>query len=448
MIKYQISEIKANSYYNDDIMLDNYFIIATPPCPITQEQLNALKEWNFKELISDGKISITKTAEKNNNLDTEKLKKTIKLGKTESVTLTDFLDEEEAESVTNHDEEIKENEDANKTIEVKHIDIEKPNTNYNLKNVSDENQHLEIARNVYNEYLKYITQVYTHYATHHELSLPDLSETILELCNFIRENKKYVLIIQAEQNKVSKNYIVSHSMRSTVFSIIIAQQLKMPVDKMVELGVTCMLHEIGQIRLPPQLYMSDRPLTPVEKAQMATHPIIGYNIVKEAGFPLSIQLGILEHHERETGTGYPRHLPHNGEEITLYAKIIAVACSFEAISAPRNFKEARTTSEAMIEMLRNENHQYDDTVIKALLLSVSLFPIGSYVYLSNGRVAQVIDISEISPKNPLVELVGIKDENGNPIQIQTDDNKIKIIRAMNKKEVDDVLEALKTQLKN
>ncbi len=441
MTQYQISEIKPNSYFNADTMLDNYFIISSPPCPITQNQLNALKEWNFQDLYSDGKLSIIKTAEKESQDNKEELKKKVNLGKTEFVTLTDFLDKKEAESVS-EPEEITE-EEYNKTSEVSYINIEKPKTDYNLSNTSDEKQKLEISRNVYNEYLKYINDIYTHYATHHELSLNSMSETVLELCNFIRENKKYVLIIQSEQTGKSNNFLVSHSMRSTVFSIIIAQQLKMPIDKMVELGVTCMLHEIGQIRLPPQIYMSEKPLTPMEKAQIATHPIIGYKIVKEAGFPLSMQLGILEHHERENGTGYPRHLPHPTEQITLYAKIIAAACSFEAISAPRHFKEARTTSEAMVEMLRNENHQYDDTVIKALLLSVSLYPIGSYVYLSNGRVARVFDINQNSPKNPIVEIVGMKNADGSTIKIQTDDSKIRVIRAMNKKEADDVLEMLK-----
>ena len=103
--------------------------------------------------------------------------------------------------------------------------------------------------------------------------------------------------------------------------------------------------------------------------------------MKGFDFPLSICLGVLEHHEKENGKGYPRHL--SGARISPYAKIIAVACSFEAITSPRHYKEAKSSYEAMVELLKNESKQYDETVIKGLLFSLSLFPIGAmFVFLT------------------------------------------------------------------
>lgn len=235
-------------------------------------------------------------------------------------------------------------------------------------------------------------------------------------------------------------------MRSTVLAITIALQLRMPMSKMVELGVASLLHEIGMIRLPPQLYINNKKLNAGERAKLFTHPIITYNILKDSNFPLSIQLGVLEHHERENGTGYPRHL--SGGQISMYSKIIAVACSFEAITTPRKYKEEHTAYEAMIEMLKNVNHSYDDTVVKALLVSMSLFPIGTYVYLSNGKVAQVCDVQPTNPKNPIVQILGEANEDGSPKTVQTDDATIKIVRVMNKQEVEDVLKALDSQKKD
>ena len=119
-----------------------------------------------------------------------------------------------------------------------------------------------------------------------------------------------------------------------------------------------------------------------------------------------------------------------------------MAWSFEAITAPRNFREARTTYEGMIEMLKNSNHLYDETVIKALLYSISLFPIGAFVFLSNGRVGQVVDVSPASPKNPIVQIVGSVNPDGTPKRIQTDDKTIRIVRTMNKEESDDLRKSL------
>ena len=140
------------------------------------------------------------------------------------------------------------------------------------------------------------------------------------------------------------------------------------------------------------------------------------------------------------GRELARHLLKNN--ISLYGKIIGVACSFEAITAPRNFREARTTYEGMIEMLKNSNHLYDETVIKALLYSISLFPIGAFVFLSNGRVGQVVDVSPASPKNPIVQIVGSVNPDGTPKRIQTDDKTIRIVRTMNKEESDDLRKSL------
>ena len=304
----------------------------------------------------------------------------------------------------------------------------------------EDNRKLLESQNAYDKFMEFINYVYTKYATQKIISLPELNGKVLELCNFVRENKKFLLRISPSFETRNKNFLISHSLRTAIFAIIIGLQIKMPYEKLIELGVASILHEIGQIRLPPQLYMNNNPLSHSEKAQMQTHTIIGYNIVRNAGLPFTIQLGVLDHHERENGTGYPRHLLKN--DISLYGKIIGVACSFEAITAPRNFREARTTYEGMIEMLKNSNHLYDETVIKALLYSISLFPIGAFVFLSNGRVGQVVDVSPASPKNPIVQIVGSVNPDGTPKRIQTDDKTIRIVRTMNKEESDDLRKSL------
>ena len=119
-----------------------------------------------------------------------------------------------------------------------------------------------------------------------------------------------------------------------------------------------------------------------------------------------------------------------------------MACSFEAITAPRHYKSAQSTYEAMVDMLKNNKQYYDENVIKALLYSLSLFPIGGYVYLSNGRIAQVVDVNPEDPKNPVVQLLSI-DKTTKVEVIQTSDKDIKIVRALTPEETTDVLKAQK-----
>ena len=229
-------------------------------------------------------------------------------------------------------------------------------------------------------------------------------------------------------------------MRTTVLCLAIALQLHLNLSKMIELGVTSILHEIGMLRLPPQLYMTSRKLSVREKAQISKHTLLGYTIIKDLGFGLSVQLGVLEHHEKENGTGYPRRL--SGEKISSNAKIISVACTYEAISSPRSYKDEKSTFDALLELLQNKEHAYDGSVIKALLYTVSLYPIGTYVYLSNRKIAEVIDTNPDNPKTPVVQILTEKEPDGSLKTLQIGENNINILRILTKQEKEDILKII------
>jgi len=222
--------------------------------------------------------------------------------------------------------------------------------------------------------------------------------------------------------------------RSTILTIIIGTYLKLPNYRLIELGVAALLHEVGMLKLPQNIYLSQRPLTAAEQKAIVSHPVIGYSILKSFDFPLAVCLGALEHHERENATGYPRHL--TSEKISLYAKIIAVACSYEALSAKRPHKEAKDGYTGMLELLKNEGKQYDDTVVRALVLSLSIYPIGLYVLLSNGKKGQVIDVNPETPRFPIVQIFGETTPDGKIKTMQTSQSGLTIIRPLNRSEIE------------
>lgn len=443
------------------IFLDEKFILLPAGCTFTEEIKKALEDWEIKNILcdapqkQDSQEDFESDFKNTVQTDTPAPKK-MDASEFESVSMEDFgfSIEEEPKKEQQKQEPKKTAEKPQQAQTTQPSQVQAPQkmnvqqnmqsniqhprqTNYiNLQagQISQaENYKLEEAQTVYNNYLVYITKIYTRYATHKELNIGQIEQTMQELCFFIQNNKKFILRVTPEIAVTGKDFLVSHALRSAIFSIVIGLQFNMPFDKLVELAATAILHEIGQIRLPPQLYLTQKSLSVNERAQLATHTVLGFNILKENKFPLSMQLGVLEHHERENGTGYPRHL--TGEKISLYAKIISVACSFEAITAPRDYKTAKHPFEAMCEMLRNENHQYDETVIKALLFSVSLYPIGAYVLLSNNHIAQVTDTNSVDPRFPIVQIVGMKNELGNPLTVQVDGHQLKIVKVLEKSEV-------------
>lgn len=390
----KLENLKSDLSFNGDLQLDKNFILLPAKAVVSDDLIKVLSDWNFTEFQCSEEVPDFSSSQ-------EKKQDTKASSESKVSTVKDSVKQALAKAKTS-------------------------------EWISTERSKMNSVQTVYNEYMNYINSVYTHYATHKKIDFQELSDTVKDLCVFIKDNKRYVLRITPSAEARSKNFLVIHSMRSTVLAITLGLELHMALSKLIELGISCILHEIGMLRLPPQLYMTDRPLTAAEKAQIMTHPHTGFNILKDLEFPLSILLGVLEHHEKENGLGYPRHLP--GNKITTYAKIISVACSFEAITAPREYKSERTTFDAMVEMLKNPNGQYDSTVIKALLYSLSLYPIGAYVCLQNGKIGIVTDVSPNNPKNPIVQLANERNEDGTVKAIQTDDNQNRIVRVLSKEE--------------
>ena len=402
--------LHENLTFTGDLMIDSTFVLLPQTAPVTNELIKALKEWEFDSFYCEGNLS---------------------LGGDIGISVSTGADDQ------------KQDVNAPKIGESLKAAIERSK---NIQLDNSDKARMDMVQKVYEEYMNYIESVFTHYATHKEIDQDDLSETVKELCVFIKENKRFILRVNPAEGATNKNFLVTHSMRTTVLAIAIALQLHMPLSKMVDLGVTSILHEIGMLRLPPQIYMTDKKLTPGERSQILKHPVLGYTIVKDLNFPLNIQLGVLEHHEKENGTGYPQK--KSGDKISNNAKIISVACSYEAISSPRSYKTGRSTFEAIVELLQNRERSYDDSIIRGLLYTVSLFPIGSYVYLSNRKIAQVIDTNPDNPKTPIIQYLTEKEADGSPKVSPTGSNGINIVRILSKDEEKDILELVKDKYKD
>jgi len=382
---FTVGEMQEQEIFTADVFLDKKFLLLPPGVAVTRYLKNALQDWEFRSIYSEGEIT------------------------------TEFKVSDYTSTAPEPDA----------TLE----DVVEPSSD---AGDGTDGEGLTVIEKAFYDFQAFIEAVYTRYATKKDLNLQIISDRVKELCEFIRDNKRYVLRIQPSQESRERNYLVVHSMRSTVFAIVIGLQLKFPIHKLIELGVSCILHEIGMIRLPPQLYMGNRPLAPAEKNAILTHPVLSYNILREFSFPLNICLGVLEHHERENGAGYPRKLTK--EKISIYAKIIAVACSYEAVTAPRPYKEAQDAYSGILEIMKNVGKQYDETIIRALLFAVSLYPIGLYVLLSNNKIGQVVDVNPDNPKFPIVQLYGETAVDGKPRLIETGEYAIKIVRPLSKEE--------------
>ena len=379
MKEYLVRDIQPNSFFTKTLMLDKGFIITAPEMPFTPEISEILGKWSFKTIYSDGEQNAKYIPEE-----------------TSGGTVT----EERIGSISQQS------------------DAEK----------------MKKAEEFYSSLLRFIENLLIRATVSDELDYKDVTDKIRDMIDYVKEDRRFLMrVLRNIEPAPDKNYMASHSVRSTILSIIIGSYIKLPNHRLIELGVAAILHEVGMLKLPSSIYLSHRQLTPQEQKAILTHPILGYSMLKSHDFPLSVCLAALEHHERENSSGYPRRL--TGEKISLYAKIIAVACSYEALSSKRPHKEAKDGYTGMLELLKNEGKAYDDTIVKALVVSLSIYPIGLYVLLSNGKKGQVIDVNPENPRFPIVQIFGETTPDGRIITVQTSQDTVMISRPLQRSEI-------------
>jgi len=146
-------------------------------------------------------------------------------------------------------------------------------------------------------------------------------------------------------------YTYTHSVNVGILSIYLAKRLYSS-DKhhdLRELGAGFFLHDLGKVRVAPEILNKPARLTELEMKRMRIHPYQGFKILEETG-TLSEECRVIcmQHHEREDGNGYPRRL--KGDEIHDYARICCIADVFDALTAERSYKRSLSPFDALTVM--------------------------------------------------------------------------------------------------
>jgi putative two-component system response regulator len=155
-------------------------------------------------------------------------------------------------------------------------------------------------------------------------------------------------------------YTAGHQQRVSLFSAAIAGAMGLPGDAVEHIKMAAMIHDIGKIYIPVEFLNKPGSLSPPEWNIVKMHAQIGYDIIKPIGFPFPIHEIILQHHEREDGSGYPRGL--TSPEICIEAKIISVADVVEAMAHHRPYRPAKGLDEAIRELRANRDVKYNSKV--------------------------------------------------------------------------------------
>jgi HD-GYP domain-containing protein (c-di-GMP phosphodiesterase class II) len=129
-----------------------------------------------------------------------------------------------------------------------------------------------------------------------------------------------------------------------------------------------MLHDVGKLGVPTKVLQKNGKLTEEEYAAIQLHPMRGLDIVREIGFLDEALAGIMHHHERIDGRGYPMGLA--GDEIPEFARVLAVADAFDSMTSTRSYRGARPVSEAIEELRKWSGTQFDPAFVDAFVAAL------------------------------------------------------------------------------
>lgn len=241
---------------------------------------------------------------------------------------------------------------------------------------------------VYVSLLTKMKKIYSLARLHGELDQEILEELVEEVMDFAESPQG--LLRCAFFHPRQSPYIFHHSLHVTLFSVLIARQCNFSEDRLRKVALAALLHDVGKIRISLEVLGKKEPLTEAEREKVRLHALLGFRFLQQQKkFELPILMGVLQHHERLDGSGYP--LQTHSEKTHIFARIIAIADVFDAMTSQKNYGVQHTPFDALAEIRQDiTSGRIDANYGRAFLEIMRANLIGEWVELSDGRFCQLV----------------------------------------------------------
>ncbi|MDL2252701.1 HD-GYP domain-containing protein [Ruminococcaceae bacterium OttesenSCG-928-I18] len=197
-------------------------------------------------------------------------------------------------------------------------------------------------------------------------------------------------LVNINDLKSYDDYTYHHSLSVAVLALSMGHRLGYNHKRLNELGMCAMMHDIGKTAIPVEIIRKTTRLDSNELNLIKTHSTAGYSYLTKANIGNEdIWQGVLGHHEKMDGTGYPYGL--KGKDISEWSRIISVADVYDALTSNRPYRKPMEPAEAIEYIMGGSGSSFDFDMVQALVKKIDLYPVGSRVELSNGKFAEVVD---------------------------------------------------------
>lgn len=221
-----------------------------------------------------------------------------------------------------------------------------------------------------------------------------------QLVGSIDRNPNALMCLTKIREKDS--YLLEHSLNVAILLANFGKHLNLEEEVVLDLAYAGFLHDVGKIKIPDDILHKPGRLSDQEMVVMRDHVYFGICTLESADIPEHIIRTVGEHHERIDGYGYPDGL--RGDEISLFGRMIAIADTYDAITADRCYKPGMPSQKALSILMKDAPEKFDKALVEQFVKCVGIYPVGSLVKLSNEQVAMVTKQRDEQPLKPNIKI--------------------------------------------
>lgn len=285
------------------------------------------------------------------------------------------------------------------------------------------------------EAIELVNNLMENLSNSNEITIEELEYIVKDIISELLSSDD--IIVSLAEIRSIDDYTFGHSVNVGILSIITGISMNYTRDKLFDLGLGAILHDIGKTRIPLDILNKPERLTKEEFEIIKSHTTKGYEILKYVDrLNKDITSISLYHHERYDGKGYPNGL--KGKEIPEFSRIVSLVDVYDALTNDRIYRAKLKKHETIEYIVSMSNKQFDPYVIENFIQNISLFSIGEGVLLNTGEKGYIININKKAPTKPTVRIICNVNEKKllNPYILDlSQQSKVRIVKIL---EIDDV----------
>jgi len=231
---------------------------------------------------------------------------------------------------------------------------------------------------------------------------PKVRGVVQELIvNIVKDSQTMIGLIQS---KDKNDTLARKSVNVCILALAFGKHIGIPKDKMYELGLGALLHDIGMVQIPSRILLKKQPLTPAERTIMEKHTEYGLAILaKTQEIPVNVLKIVHSHHERMDGKGYPQKL--QAKEIGLLVRMVTIVSVYEALTRERFYTETLSPVAALKYLYTSGKAIFDAPLVEKFIQALGIYPSGCVVELNSGEIGVVVNVNPQDRLRPTLRIV-------------------------------------------